>query len=148
MTFPGLPKSAAEVLLNSIQMNFDEIYQDLVFGFFPEYNPDDNEPVPEYIEIQVEDTRKVGGMIAHGILRLVGIEDFRTRIPEVKAPTLIIHGGKDKLTFPDAGKWIFENLGSEKKKFILYEEAGHVPFVGPTGEKFNLDVEEFLKSKK
>jgi pimeloyl-ACP methyl ester carboxylesterase len=145
MSFPALPKSAEEALLNSLQNSFDEIYRGLVFGFFPEYSVDDNS-VPEYIETQVQDTGKVGGKIAYGILRLVAIRDFRSSIPEITTPTLIIAGGKDKLTPPEAGQWILKHLGGKDKKLILYEEVGHVAFVGPTAERFNSDVDGFLET--
>jgi len=68
MLFPALPKSGGgEALLNSLQNSFHEIYQGLVFGFFPEYSVDDSS-LPEYIATQVQDTKEVGGKIAHGIL--------------------------------------------------------------------------------
>jgi esterase/lipase len=60
---------------------------------------------------------------------------------------LIIHGGKDGLTPPAAGQWMFDHLGTSDKTFILYEEAGHTVFLGPTASQFNKDVEVFLESK-
>ena len=75
------------------------------------------------------------------------MEDFRSRIPEIKIRTLIIHGGKDILTPPAAGQWMFHHLGTSDKKFILYEEAGHAVFLGPTADQFNRDVEVFLEPK-
>ena len=146
LTFPAFPKSAAEGLLISLSTSFEEVYQGLVFGFFPEYIPG-KKPVPGYIETQLQDTAKVGGTIAHRILSLVGVEDFRSRIPEITTRTLIIHGGKDGLTPPGAGQWMFDHLGTSDKKFILYEEAGHAVFLGPTADQFNKDVEVFLESK-
>lgn len=145
MSFPALLKSAGEALLNSLQNSFDEIYQGLVFGFFPEYRVNDTS-VPEYIEAQVQDTGKVGGKIAYGILRVVAVQYFRPRIPEITTPTLIIAGGKDKLTPPEAGQWMLKHLGSKDKRFILYEEAGHAAFVGPTAGRFNSDVDGFLQA--
>ena len=76
LTFPAFPKSAAEELLNSLANSFDQVYQGFVFGFFPEYTLAEK-PIPGYIETQLQDTAKVGGTIAHGILRLIGVEDFR-----------------------------------------------------------------------
>ena len=145
LTFPAFPKSSADGLLASLN-SFEEIYEGMVFGFFPEYTPGE-ERVPGYIETQLQDTAKVGGTIAYGILSLVGFADFRSRIPEIKTRTLIIHGGKDGLTPPAAGQWMFDHLGTLDKKFIIYEEAGHAVFLGPTAEQFNKDVESFLESK-
>jgi pimeloyl-ACP methyl ester carboxylesterase len=142
-TFPAIPKSVGENLLETVQTSFPVMYYDLVFGFFPEYTAGD--PLLEYIENALDDTASVGGAIASGINRLTGPEDFRSRIPEITTRTLLLHGGKDMATLPQAAQWTYENLGGEKK-IIIYEDQGHAPFLGSNSEKFNFDVDCFLQS--
>jgi len=144
ITFPALPRSAMDGLLAGLSTSFDQIIDGVVFGFYPEYTPGE-EPVPKYIQQQLEDTKHVGGTLAVAIQNNVGSVDHRPLVPEIKTRTLIIHGEKDHLTPPAAGEWVFNNLGSKDKKFLVYEEPGHAVMVGPTTQRFNKDVEEFLQ---
>lgn len=47
------------------------------------------------------------------------------RVPEIKQPTLIIWGGRDRLIPPHIGKRFHSEI--ETSKFVLFEELGHVP---------------------
>src|SRR6202021_2753738 len=101
-------------------------------------------PLPEYIDVALDDTASVGGKVAHGVQKLVAPEDFRSRIPEIKTRTLLVTGGKDTATPPAAAEWTYDNLSGEKK-ILIYEGIGHVPFVGAYADKFNSDVDNFLQ---
>jgi non-heme chloroperoxidase len=144
-TFPAIPPAAAELLWESVKNQFPMMYKDLVFGWFPEYTPGED-PMPEYIQTALEDTASVGGDIAEGLSRIVSPEDFRGRVPEIKTRTLLVTGGKDGATPPEAARWTYERLGGREKKIIVYEGLGHAPFVGGNTEKFNEDVAAFLQS--
>jgi len=142
-TFPSIPPAAAETLWNSVKNSFPQMYKDLVFSWFPEYTP--GEPMPEYLQTALDDTALCGGDIAEGVSRIVSPEDFRGRVGEIKTRTLLVTGGRDGATPPEAAKWAFERLGGQKK-FIVYEGLGHAPFVGANADRFNEDVDAFLRS--
>jgi pimeloyl-ACP methyl ester carboxylesterase len=70
--------------------------------------------------------------------------DFRDRLPEIKAPTLIIWGEHDMLV-PVEDAEEFERLIPESRTVIL-EDTGHTPMLErPT--KFNELLDEFIEGK-
>jgi pimeloyl-ACP methyl ester carboxylesterase len=144
LTFPALPKSVSDPLLESIRTQYREVYYNFVFGWFPDYTPGD---VPQkHIEDALDDAATLSSKIAHGMLSQCGPEDFRSRIPEVKTRTLIVQGGKDAMIPTDAAKWVYDNLGG-KKEWLFYQDQGHAPFLGSNTDNFNADLENFLLSK-
>jgi pimeloyl-ACP methyl ester carboxylesterase len=48
-----------------------------------------------------------------------------TRIPDIKIPTLILWGGRDRLIPPHIGHLIHKNIVGSK--LIIFDELGHVP---------------------
>jgi pimeloyl-ACP methyl ester carboxylesterase len=67
--------------------------------------------------------------------------DFRERLPEIEAPTLIVWGEEDMLVpVKDAGE--FERLIPDSRTVIL-EDTGHVPMLERPG-KFNELLAEFI----
>ncbi len=59
-------------------------------------------------------------------------EDSLQKIKNINVPTLIIHGEYDSLIPAKEGEKLFQNIGSEKKEFVLITGAGHndIMFVG------------------
>lgn len=47
------------------------------------------------------------------------------KMPNIKAPTLIVHGDKDELVPLRHGQKLYELCGAEKKRIWIAEEAGH-----------------------
>jgi pimeloyl-ACP methyl ester carboxylesterase len=70
--------------------------------------------------------------------------DFRDRLPEIEAPTLIVWGEKDSiLSVRDADE--YERLIPNTKKLVM-RDTGHVPQV-ERPEAFNRELLEFLDAK-
>ncbi len=65
-------------------------------------------------------------------------------IKNIKNPTLIVYGEKDKETPPYMAKKLKEGINGSKLIFI--EEAGHFCFIDKP-YKFNMEVREFLLSE-
>lgn len=56
--------------------------------------------------------------------------DLRAEAAALKPPTLVVHGGQDKLTPPDASAWLAKNLPSAQ--CCLIDGAAHAPFLSHT----------------
>jgi pimeloyl-ACP methyl ester carboxylesterase len=69
--------------------------------------------------------------------------DFRDRLPEVSAPTLIVWGRDDRIV-PVDGADEYERLIPNARK-VIFEDTGHVPMLERPA-RFNQLLEEFLGS--
>jgi len=86
-----------------------------------------------------KDNENYKGLIpALALLRSV---DLRTMVSKVKTPSLIISGGRDKLTSCDASLWMQKRIKNSKIKNI--ETAGHIPFISHKNDVLNV-ISKFL----
>ena len=53
------------------------------------------------------------------------IDVLARRLPDVKAPALVIHGTGDKVVDPKSAEIIMDGLGSEKKTLQLVDSKRH-----------------------
>lgn len=60
-------------------------------------------------------------------LDLLRDTDLRERVAAIDAPTLVIHGARDRLAPVDAGRWLAARLPSAK--MVEFEDAAHLPFL-------------------
>jgi pimeloyl-ACP methyl ester carboxylesterase len=67
--------------------------------------------------------------------------DFRDRLPEISAPTLIVWGRNDRIV-PIEGAYEYEKL-IPNARLEIFEETGHVPMLERPA-RFNQLIEEFL----
>lgn len=67
--------------------------------------------------------------------------DLRARLGEIQAPTQIIHGGRDRLSHPDAARELAMRLPQARLDMIA--TAGHAPFLSHASE-FNACLDDFL----
>ena len=67
--------------------------------------------------------------------------DFRDRVPDIRCPTLIIWGERDRVV-PVKGAGMYEELIPDARK-LIYRDTGHVPMI-ERAQRFNADLEEFL----
>jgi pimeloyl-ACP methyl ester carboxylesterase len=126
--------------LDLIKNDYTNLHQGFVVRQYPEAT---QAPYPDYVEEALRDAGSMSPDIAHAIISLSGNTDFRDAIHKIRARTLIINGSNDALCPISAGQWMRDRLGGVSF-FIPYENCGHVPFVGRTAEKFNIDVAAFL----
>lgn len=68
--------------------------------------------------------------------------DFRPRLPEITADTLVISGRHDPLNPPDEGQQITALV--QHAQFVVLENSGHAPSVEEPEQLFSL-IEAFLK---
>ncbi len=79
--------------------------------------------------------------VARTLLFSLAGEDLRGEIATITVPTLLIHGGKDRICLPGAARYMQERLKSAE--IVLLPEAGHAPFLTHT-ETFNQKLGYFL----
>lgn len=68
------------------------------------------------------------------------------RFKNVKCPCLVMHAKDDDIAHVSSAKYIYENLGGEKRK-IIYERGGHKVFCGECGEQACDDALRFILNK-
>jgi len=74
-------------------------------------------------------------------LELLRNTDLRPRLPAVRCPTLIVHGGHDTLCPPAAAEWLAANLAHAR--LALLPRAAHAPFLSHPDE-FVARLTEFI----
>ena len=67
--------------------------------------------------------------------------DLRARLSEIDVPTQVIHGGHDRLCFPDAAHELVTRLPQARLDTIY--SAAHAPYLSHASE-FNARLDEFL----
>ena len=66
------------------------------------------------------------GLPARTISEVAGsIRGFKTRLPKMEVPLLVMVGDSDRLVPPDAGRMVEELAGSEDKEIIEYHDLYH-----------------------
>jgi pimeloyl-[acyl-carrier protein] methyl ester esterase len=69
-------------------------------------------------------------------------EDLREELKAITVPTLLIHGGEDKICPAGASRYMSTQVkGSE---MVIFPETGHVPFLTQVS-RFNQSLGDFLK---
>jgi pimeloyl-[acyl-carrier protein] methyl ester esterase len=74
-------------------------------------------------------------------LAILSQTDLRARLGEIRAPTRIIHGGRDRLSPPAAARALAAHLPHAQLDMIA--AAGHAPFLSHARE-FSTCLDEFL----
>lgn len=82
----------------------------------------------------------VPAALAHGLDWLRDV-DLRERVPHIDVPTLIIHGERDALTPPAAGRFLAATLPDAQ--FESFADAAHAPFLADP-QRFAASVAGFL----
>jgi len=90
--------------------------------------------------INADNQNYMGLMPALKILRSI---DLRALIPKVKTPSLIISGGKDKLTPYESSLWMQTRI--KNSKIVKIETASHIPFISHKKIVLNL-ISDFLET--
>jgi pimeloyl-ACP methyl ester carboxylesterase len=71
--------------------------------------------------------------------------DIRSRLPEIKLPTLVLCGEEDQLTPVKYSRYLHENMSTSR--LVLIPHAGHMA-MAEQPDKMNTALETFLNSLK
>lgn len=67
--------------------------------------------------------------------------DLRPDVPRIGQPALVVSGGRDTLTLPEAGRWLAGHLPNAR--FALIAGAAHAPFLSHA-DAFGAVLDKFL----
>jgi len=70
----------------------------------------------------------------------------RKSLSRVKAPTLIIQSREDPRCAPEVAEFVFKALGTQEKKLVWTEGAGHIITVDYGRERVFSEVEQWLRA--
>lgn len=79
----------------------------------------------------------------HEMLRI--IDRMKTRLPEVKAPALIIHSRQDHTAAPESAEYIYEHIASDEKEIRWADRFGHLLPMEEGREEIFAEVAAFLQ---
>lgn len=74
-------------------------------------------------------------------LRLLKETDLLGALSGIEAPTLVLHGGRDRLAPSGAGEYLAANL--KRARLVRIDAAGHIPFLSHAA-LFHRELEGFL----
>ncbi len=80
---------------------------------------------------------------AHEVVKIANIA--RKELSKIKVPAFIVQSGNDKTIDPENGRYIYNNIGSEKKELLWVDGAPHVITCHPLRSKVYPKAYEFLK---
>ena len=101
-----------------------------------------HEPTPELTALLVEQIRKVPPAVGTSILVNQTLQDYRALLPKIEVPTLVLFGGDDKATNPEAGRWMANVLPDAR--FHIFDRSSHCPFIEEP-DAFNDVLQGFLE---
>jgi len=130
----------------------------LLAGFATRLQVDYRRTISEFLALQVRGAENEaatlrelrGRLMNHETLRpqalAVGLDilrrtDLRPELARIAAPTLVFAGQYDRVTPPEAGRYVAEQLPNARYRLI--ERAGHAPFISHRSE-FVVELERFL----
>lgn len=82
-----------------------------------------------------------------GAEALAAIERAKDRLPELRLPLLVIHGGSDPLNSPHGSRCVVEEAGSVDSTLRIYEGALHEPHNDLGWETPVRDVAEWIEAR-
>ncbi|WP_298266547.1 alpha/beta fold hydrolase [Geobacter sp.] len=136
----GLPATEARGLALRLRRGYDRTMGEFFRGMFAEgeLTREANQRIAHEIVIPrlLPDPRAVAATLD----TLAG-GDHRAMLGEIRTPTLVIHGERDAICPPGAGRFLAERIAGAR--LALFEGAGHAPFLSDPS-RFNRLVGEFL----
>lgn len=100
---------------------------------------------PELLKPLLEETAKLDPSVVLGDFRACDAFDVMARLPEIKAPVLVVTAEDDKLTPTKYGMFLEEHISGASRFHLM--DAGHLaPAEKP--EEFNRAIAKFLSENK
>ena len=139
-TIPPTPKALAQLTMDRTGMKPEEIAEKIVETLFPE----------EYLSKHPEIAKEFAGRTMKYMIppdaylrQLNAVLNFNAydRLDRIKAPTLIVMGGKDIIVPPGNGRLLAERIPNSR--LVIFEESGH-GLIAQERDRFLKTVLEFL----
>eukprot|EP00049_Salpingoeca_infusionum_P010901 m.187786 g.187786 ORF g.187786 m.187786 type:complete len:293 (-) comp14781_c0_seq1:441-1319(-) len=86
---------------------------------------------------------------AFGMKGLRATEYMQNHVNDITCPLLVLHGASDKITNPDASKFLVDNSSSTDKRMKLFPDCKHnlLQELPETREEVMADIVEFLDAR-
>lgn len=102
-----------------------------------------SDEAPDEIKAKVkEEMKNISPNVVYGDFEACDKFNVMDRLKEIKVPTLIVCGSKDKLTPLKYAEYLRDNIPNSKLEIIA--EAGHMAMLEKPDE-FNMKLEKFIK---
>ena len=82
-----------------------------------------------------------------GVEALAAIERAKGRLPELKLPLLVVHGGDDPLNSPEGSRLVAERAGSADATLRIYRGVRHEPHNDLAWEAAVRDVADWIEAR-
>jgi len=141
--FPhGLPSPVVKRMLKMVNSNFTqalEVFHSLLLSE-QELEMEEKDEIWDLLTNENYIPRQE---VASKSLVSLANEDLRDKIGDITVPTLLIHGGEDKICPAGAGQYMKEHM--KNSEIVIFPEAGHAPFL-THADAFNRHLSYFLSS--
>ncbi len=86
-------------------------------------------------------------MPLNGIANLMQlVKAVRGRLPQVKAPALIVQSQADETVLPASGEYLYKYLGSSSKRLFWLKDAPHLVSLGAESEMVWQTIADFIEN--
>ncbi len=138
LDFPhAMPPEAAQQFAALLQSDFAQGARSFVELMFPEPGTEDLKGWVYGIAQQAHP------QIALNCLLVIGTQDLRPYLSQVKSPTLICYGEQDRVCLPEASTYMAERIASAQ--VASFPGKGHAPFLTDAAA-FNSALQNFLRA--
>jgi 3-oxoadipate enol-lactonase len=111
--------------------------------FSPQFINEHEDRVDAFIERERRNPRFPSPEGIRLLAQADGAFDARTRVHQIKVPTLITAGSSDRVTLPERGRYLHQQITNSE--FILFDGAGHFPLYQCTNEFCTVSLGFLLK---
>ncbi|MFQ6331633.1 alpha/beta fold hydrolase [Nocardia sp. CWNU-33] len=131
----GYSQSDLAVFVQAVKHARPSVVKPFIAACFAETPPD------EVIDAIYAETTKMSTSAACAIWYDMAFADFRSVLPEVTVPALLIYGARSKIFPGPLEEWLAGQLPAAKA--VRFEHSGHAPF-SEEPERFNEVLSDFL----
>ncbi len=137
----GLPDAQVKAMARNLKRNYVRTMSDFFSLQFGEGEVS-KERYREILQFAVRAGNLPEPDVALASLETLRSVDQRPLLGRIDCPVLVIHGERDAITLPGAGRYLAQQLPAGR--LVDFPDAGHVPFLSRPDRCYDL-CEEFLR---
>jgi non-heme chloroperoxidase len=136
--FGGLDANAAADVTRAMADDPDAFVEGLIGNCFAAGST----PDPEMLAMLTKQARSASPRALIGFWESVLAEDFRSLLPTIGIPALLVHGARSRIYPTPAGRWLADTIPDARLELLA--ESGHLPFVEQQS-RFVSALDSFLR---
>lgn len=137
----GLPDVQVKAMARNLKRNYLRTMSDFFALQFGDGEVS-KERYRQILEFAVRSGKLPEPEVALASLETLRSADQRPLLGAIDCPVLVIHGGRDAITLPGAGRYLADRL--PEGRLVAFPEAGHAPFLSRPDQCYGV-CEEFLR---